>query len=92
MASSFQPEKFDTVFMANLIHVVENPLQVLQECRRILKNGGMLIIVTYTNYGMKLYEKIKLGLRFLKVWGKPPRHTHTFSPFKFNLSFFNLAE
>jgi ABC-2 type transport system ATP-binding protein len=41
MASSFTSEKFDSVFMANLIHVVGNPLKVLQECCRILKNGGM---------------------------------------------------
>ncbi len=43
---------------------------------------GLLIIVSYTNYGMRLLEKIKLGIRFLKVWGKPPQHTHTFSPEK----------
>ena len=42
----------------------------------------MLIIATYTNYGMKLLEKIKMGIRFLKSWGKPPRHVHTFSPDK----------
>jgi len=29
---------------------------------------------------MKLMEKVKLGIRFLKVWGKPPQHTKTFSP------------
>ncbi|MBW2409410.1 MAG: class I SAM-dependent methyltransferase [Deltaproteobacteria bacterium] len=80
MASSFASEKFDSVFMANLIHVVDNPVKVLLECYRILKNGGMLIIVTYTNYGMNLMEKIKLAIRFLKTWGKPPKHTHVFSP------------
>ncbi len=80
--TSFTSEKFDSVFMANLIHVVENPLKVLQESHRILRKGGMLIIVTYTNHGMKLLEKIKLGIRFLKGWGKPPQHVHTFSPEK----------
>jgi hypothetical protein len=29
---------------------------------------------------MKLWEKIKMGLRFVKCWGKPPAHTHSFSP------------
>ena len=37
-------------------------------------------VVTYTNYGMKLLEIIKLGIRFLLGWGKPPQHLHTFSP------------
>ena len=80
MATSFTPDAFDSVFMANLIHVVENPDKVLQECHRVLRKGGMLIIVTYTNVGMHLLDKIKLGLRFIKAWGKPPKHTHIFSP------------
>lgn len=78
--TSFPSGEFDSVFMANLIHIVENPFKVLQESHRILKDGGMLIIVTYTNYGMKLLEIIKLGIRFLLGWGKPPQHLHTFSP------------
>jgi len=80
MDTSFTSEKFDSVFMANLIHVIENPFKALQECYRILKDGGILIIVTFTSYGMKFMEKMKLGIRFLKVWGKPPQHTKTFSP------------
>ncbi len=78
--ASFPSGEFDSVFMANLIHIVENPFKVLQESQRILKDGGLLIIVTYTNYGMKLLEIIKLGIRFLLGWGKPPQHLHTFSP------------
>ena len=80
MATSFASGVFDSAFMANLIHVVEHPDQVLQECHRVLRKGGKLIIVTYTNVGMHLLDKIKLGLRFFKVWGKPPKHTHIFSP------------
>jgi len=80
MNISFTSNKFDTVLMANLIHVIENPLKVLQECYRILKDNGLLIITSFTNQGMKPLEIIKLGFRFIKVWGKPPRHTHRFSP------------
>jgi len=36
MDTSFPSEKFDSVFMANLIHVIENPFSALQECYRIL--------------------------------------------------------
>ncbi len=78
--TSFAPESFDSVFMANLIHVVEHPLKVLQECRRILKNGGRIVIVTFTGHGMSLWEKIKMGVRFSRAWGRPPAHTHSFSP------------
>ena len=38
------------------------------------------MIVTFTDHGMKPWEKIKMGLRFVKSWGKPPAHTHSFSP------------
>lgn len=78
--TSFSSDRFDTVFMANLIHVVENPVKAIQESHRILKAGGLLIIVTFTTHGMKTLDGIKLGLRFLRVWGKPPRHVHRFSP------------
>lgn len=80
MATSFPPEAVDSVFMANLIHVIESPGALLQECARVLRRGGTLVIVTFTAHEMKLWEKIKMGLRFIKSWGKPPAHTHSFSP------------
>jgi ABC-2 type transport system ATP-binding protein len=80
MATSFQSESLDSVFMANLIHVIESPNTLLQECYRILRKGGSLVIVTFTGHGMKSWEKIKMGLRFIRSWGKPPAHTHSFSP------------
>ncbi len=80
LETSFSSEALDSVFMANLIHVIENPSTLLEECYRILKNNGILVIVTFTGHGMKLWEKIKMGVRFVKSWGKPPVHTHSFSP------------
>ena len=79
MATSFASETLDSVFMANLIHVVESPSTLLTECHRILREGGTLVIATFTGHGMKLWKKIKMGLRFVKAWGKPPAHTHSFS-------------
>jgi hypothetical protein len=29
---------------------------------------------------MKTWEVIKMGFRYIKVWGKPPRYTHRFTP------------
>ena len=79
-ATSFQTKALDSVFMANLIHVIESPRTLLQECHRILRKDGTIVIVTFTDHGMNLWEKIKMGLRFVKSWGKPPAHTHSFSP------------
>lgn len=80
MSTSFPSEALDSVFMANLIHVIESPSTLLLECYRILRKDGTVVIVTFTDHGMKLWEKIKMGLRFVKSWGKPPAHTHSFSP------------
>ena len=80
MATSFPSEAIDSVFMANLIHVVEGPSTLLEECNRILRKDGTLVIVTFTDNEMQLWEKIKMGFRFAKSWGKPPSHTHSFSP------------
>jgi len=80
MNTSLASESFDSVFMANLIHVVENPGKVLQECHRVIRRSGRIVIVTFTSYGMSLWEKIKMGVRFAKTWGRPPAHTHSFSP------------
>jgi ABC-2 type transport system ATP-binding protein len=80
METTFPFEAFDSVFMANLIHVVENPSKALRECHRILGDDGAIVIVTFTGYGMKLWEKIKMGARFSRAWGRPPSHAHSFSP------------
>jgi len=73
-ATSFPSERFDTVFMANLIHVLINPIKVLQESHQILRNGGLLLIVDFTGYSMSWFEKMKLGIRYLRKWGMPPRY------------------
>ena len=64
---------------------MENPLKVLQESYRVLKDEGILLIVDFTGYGMKWFEKIRLGIRYLKKWGVPPRYTRgNLSPDKLN--------
>lgn len=78
--TDFPDAKFDSVFMANLVHVIENPLIALRESYRILKNGGLLLIISYTPYGVKLFPKIKMVIRFIRKWGRPPAHYRNLSP------------
>ena len=73
--TDFPDGRFGSVFMANLILVIENPSTTLQESYRILKDGGLLLIVDYTGYGMKWFEMMKMGIRFLRKWGKPPAYS-----------------
>ena len=65
--------RFDCVLMANLLHVIGHPLQCLQEGYRILRAGGCLIAIDFTSYGMRVSQKVRLGLRYLAKWGLPPR-------------------
>ena len=84
-STSFPSERFDTVVMVNVVHFIENPYKSLQESYRILKDGGVLLLVDYTGYGMKGFEKMKLGIRFLRKCGKPPRYAQpNLSPDKFS--------
>jgi len=69
--TAFPDGKFDSVFMANLVHIIENPSIVLHESYRILKDGGLIFIIDYTGYGMKRFEMMKMGIRFIVKWGKP---------------------
>jgi ABC-2 type transport system ATP-binding protein len=72
--TAFPDKNFGSVFMANLIHVVENPSRVLRESYRILDEGGLLLVVTYTSFEMKLLDKIGMAIRFIRRFGKPLGH------------------
>jgi len=74
---SFPAGKFDTVFMANVVHFLEHPLGALRESYRILRDGGLLLLVDYTGRGMGRFERLKLVMRFVRTCGMPPRHGQT---------------
>jgi len=71
--TSYPAGRFDSLFMANLIHVIPDPAGCLRESYRVLKAGGTLIIVDLTLYGMRGLDKFMLILRYLRRWGRPPR-------------------
>ena len=72
--TGFPAERCDSVVMANLLHVIDAPLPCLRESHRILRNGGLLIVVDFTSYRLGLLRTAQLGLRYLRRWGVPPRH------------------
>lgn len=65
---------FDAITMNHLIEHVFQPVKLLQECRRILKPNGCLVIITPNSSSMG-------HLKFTKDWRglEPPRHLHIFS-------------
>ncbi len=78
-ATGLPVNRYDTVFMGNVIHVVKYPDKALQEARRVLKAGGQLIIVSFTMDGMSLINKIKMIYRYLKAFGQPAKEGTPFA-------------
>lgn len=82
---SFPSKKFDTVVFVNVIHFIKNPCACLKESYRMLKDGGLLILADFTGYGMRRFDKLKLGIKFVMKMGIPPRHFKTkLSPDEFS--------
>lgn len=66
---------FDAVTMSHFIEHVHDPGATLAECRRLLKHGGRLVVVTPNteSLGHRLYGRSWMHL-------DPPRHLHLFNP------------
>ncbi len=69
----YPDHSFDTVFMANLLHIIPNPEKALTEARRVLKPNGQVLILDFTAKGMRFMAKIRMLYLFLKLYGKPPK-------------------
>lgn len=72
--AGFPPESFDTVVMSHVIEHVHDPVGLLNECRRVLKPGGQIIVATPNagSWGHRIFRGNWRGL-------EPPRHFVIFS-------------
>lgn len=77
---SFTNKSFDTVFMANLLHIIHTPEKAIDECKRVLKEDGQLIIISFTMHGMKFFQKMGMLYRYIKTYGKPPKESQVLTP------------
>lgn len=70
ISQKFNDSSFDVITLNHVLEHLFNPLEVINECFRILKPGGELVISTPNNNSW-LYNKI-----FKKYWLTldPPRH------------------
>ena len=60
---------FDVVIVANALHIVPDPEKALSEIRRVLKNDGVLIALTFTHAENNFAGKIRAF--FMKLAGFP---------------------
>jgi SAM-dependent methyltransferase len=75
LAGQKLPENsFDAIVARHFIEHVPDPIEVLRECRRLLRPGGLLVLVTPNarSLGHRFYLANWRGL-------EPPRHLHVFT-------------
>jgi len=67
--------KYDVVAMSQVIEHVPDPVELLKECRRVLRPGGRLVLSTPNarSVAHRVYGRHWRGL-------EPPRHQHVFTP------------
>jgi 2-polyprenyl-3-methyl-5-hydroxy-6-metoxy-1,4-benzoquinol methylase len=70
----FRAESFDAIAMNHVIEHVADPRGLIDECKRILKKDGALVVITPNSIGRlhQIYGEDWRGL-------EPPRHLHLFS-------------
>jgi SAM-dependent methyltransferase len=73
-AQRFEDASFDAIVMSHVIEHVPAPDALLAECRRVLRPGGSITVVTPNAraLGHRVYGRHWLGL-------DPPRHLHVLS-------------
>ena len=55
----YADKSFEVVIVSNALHIVPQPEKALQEIRRVLKDGGLLIAPTFTHAGNSFSGKVK---------------------------------
>lgn len=80
-AAQYRDNFFDVIFLGDIIEHVPNPRDLLAECRRILKAGGILVISTPNMDSFWAKATFKLWKWFKIPWSvlTPPHHLFQFS-------------
>ncbi len=71
MQLPYENGSFDSVFMANLLHIVPDYEKIVEETYRVLKPNGKIYVLDFTSEGMTFLNKMKMIYRYLKTYGKP---------------------
>lgn len=68
----YEDGRFDTVVIANALHIMPNPDKALTEIQRVLKKGGLLIAPTFVYDGkinkIRIWLMEKMGFRTFHKW------------------------
>lgn len=59
MSTAFKDDSFDTVFISHVVSVVPDPYKLMQEARRVCRNGGQVVIVNHFKSRNKVVEAVE---------------------------------
>ena len=65
----YADKSFDVVIVSNALHIMPQPEKALQEIKRVLKDGGVLLAPTFTHAGNSFSGKVRAF--FMKLAGFP---------------------
>lgn len=71
----YAADQFDAIALSQVVEHVHNPVQLLAECRRLLRPGGRLVLTT-PNARSVAHRRYGRAWRGLET----PRHLHLFTP------------
>jgi 2-polyprenyl-3-methyl-5-hydroxy-6-metoxy-1,4-benzoquinol methylase len=74
--AEFDDGEFDLIRLSHVLEHLDDPLQALVKCYRLLRSGGRLIISTPNLHS--LGHRYRFGVHWLHL--DPPRHFFLFSP------------
>lgn len=63
-------ESADVVIAVNLLHIVPDAPAVMTEIHRLLRPGGLAVLVDATGQGLSPLKKLASIVRFLRRWGR----------------------
>lgn len=75
LALPFSDRTFDRILMSSLLHMVPDPVALLNECRRVLKPDGQLVLSTPNHYQfIPRWLRVLQRLRLSRLLGVPKSH------------------
>ncbi len=77
--TDYDASTLDAVLLVNLLHIVHDPALILRECSRVVRDDGRIVVADVTSQGTPLLAGLRLGLRYLRRWGRPPASSRNIS-------------
>ena len=68
----YEDDQFDKAVAANVVHLLDDPKKAIDELRRVVKPGGLIIIPTYVHFKESIAARIfnKAGAGFKRHFDK----------------------